>query len=245
MTQIMIDVGNTSIKTILFCEGQFTEFNRFKSDTEFLSYIDQKDLSSTTSIISSVRSKSKTQTIAKILETPLILNAKTPIPITNSYYTPNTLGYDRLTNSIAAFSISPKENNLIIDAGTCLKFDFINYMNQYQGGSISLGFSMRYNALHNFTDNLPLLENEVTNQLLGRDTKSSMVSGIYQGMLGEIKQFIKNYEAKYSNLNIFLTGGDLSYFENEELSQKNSIFADPLLTLKGLKVILDYNEKNK
>lgn len=245
MTQLIIDIGNTSIKSILFKKSRFTTLKRFNSDSEFIAYIKKEQLTTTSSIVSSVRSNQKTQYITKELSSPFILNSEALLPIINSYGTPKTLGYDRITNAIAAYSKSPGENNLIIDIGTCLKFDFINSKNQYLGGSISLGFLMRYNALHNFTDNLPLLKNEVTNQLLGMDTKSSMVSGVYLGMLGEIKQFVKNYESIYSNLNIFLTGGDLSYFENEELSQKNSIFADPLLTLKGLKVILDYNEKDK
>jgi len=245
MTQLIVDIGNTSIKSILFNKNQFTSLKRFSSDLEFTTYIQKQNLTNTKCIISSVRSKKKTDLIVKNLNNKLILNEATPLPIVNNYSSPKTLGYDRITNAIAAYNIFPGENNLIIDLGTCLKFDFINSKNQYIGGSISLGFLMRYKALHNFTDNLPLLKNKVTTQQIGKDTKSSMVSGVFLGMLGEIKQFIEGYESIYKKLNVFLTGGDLSYFENEELSQKNSIFADPLLTLKGLKVILDYNEKNK
>ena len=245
MDQLIIDIGNTSIKSVLFKRNSFLSVEKHSSEIEFISYVQKEKLNTIHCIISSVRSKQITELISKEFKNSLILNSKTELPIINSYHTPSTLGYDRVTNAVAAFNQFPGENNLIIDIGTCLKFDFINNKNHYLGGSISLGFLMRYNALHNFTDNLPLFKNEVTNQLLGKDTKSSMVSGVYLGMLGEIKQFISNYELIYPKLNIFLTGGDLSYFENEELSQKNSIFADPLLTLKGLKVILDYNEKNK
>ncbi len=146
-----------------------------------------------------------------------------------------------MANAVAVYDRFPNQNNLIIDVGTCLKIDFINHKNVFLGGSISVGFSMRYNALHTFTDNLPLYKNETIKTITGKDTKSSMLVGAYQGMLSEIKHFIQQYEYKYEELNVFLTGGDLSYFKSEELSQKNSIFADPLLTLKGLKVILDYN----
>ena len=52
---------------------------------------------------------------------------------------------------------------------------------------------------------------------------------------------ISQYERKYDNLNIILTGGDLSSFLGIELSQKNSIFADEFHTLKGLNTILNYN----
>lgn len=245
MTQLVIDIGNTRIKLLPYFNNNPQEVLFFDTDASFIDYIIINNLSSVASIISSVRNQERTNIIASNLKSVMILTEKTNIPIENCYLTPTTLGRDRLSNAIAAFQEKPNENSIIIDIGTCLKFDFINSENQYKGGSISLGFSMRYKALHNFTDNLPLFNNEITNTHLGNDTKSSMVSGAYLGMLSEIKEFIAHYESKYKQLNIFLTGGDLSYFKNEELSQKNSIFADPLFTLKGLKVILDYNEQNK
>lgn len=245
MTQLIIDIGNTRIKLLPYFKKTPQHLLIFDSDDSFIEYINKNNLNSAQTIISSVRNKERTKLIASSFKSVIILTEKTLIPIKNCYQTPSTLGRDRLSNAIAAYKKRPNENNLIIDIGTCLKFDFINNKNHYKGGSISLGFSMRYKALHNFTDNLPLINNETTNLHLGIDTKSSMVSGVFLGMLSEIKEFIANYETKYKQLNIFLTGGDLSYFKNEELSQKNSIFADPFLTLNGLKVILDYNEQNK
>ncbi|MCT4582567.1 MAG: type III pantothenate kinase [Flavobacteriales bacterium] len=243
MTQLIIDIGNTRIKMLSYSNGSFGSLKIFEDDNLFSTYIKERQLQHNTKVIvSSVRNPKNTASIVSLFSSVLVLAETTKTPITNQYKTPATLGQDRLANAVAAYHLKPNQNNLIIDIGTCLKFDFINRNNEYLGGSISLGFSMRYKSLHTFTDNLPLFENEITNQLIGNDTKSSMVSGTYKGMLSEIKQFIQDYESKYKQLNIFLTGGDLSYFKNEELSQKNSIFADPLLTLKGLKVILDYNE---
>lgn len=243
MEQLIVDIGNTSIKTIVFKNNKFQNIHRFKSDNDFEKYIEEYNLSSLNTIISSVRSKKSTVKITSIFENVTLLNHKTKLPIRNDYTTPETLGNDRLANVVYANSLFPDQNNLVIDIGTCTKFDFINDKNQYKGGSISLGFSMRYKALHNLTENLPLYDNQVTKQLTGNDTKTSIFSGVYLGMVAEIKQFITEYETIYEQVNVFLTGGDLSYFENEELSQKNSIFVDPLITLKGLKVILDYNEQ--
>ena len=242
MDQFIVDIGNTSIKSIIYRDNQYQEVHRFDTDKDFLNYIEKNNLIETSTIISSVRSVDSTIKLASIFNHYSLLSYKTFIPIKNTYSTPKTLGNDRLANVIFANHIFPKENNLVIDIGTCIKFDFINDQEEYLGGSISLGFSSRYKALHNLTDNLPLLNNETTTQLIGIDTTSSIASGVYLGMLAEIRQFITEYESFYDKVNIFLTGGDLSYFENKELSQKNSIFVDSILTLKGLKVILDYNE---
>jgi type III pantothenate kinase len=242
MAQLIVDIGNTRIKTVVFEKEKNTEVVMFETSQQFIEFVKTRKLQNLSTIISSVRSESSTNSLVKVFKNAILLNFKTKIPIINSYASPQTLGNDRLANVIFANNEFPNENNLVIDIGTCMKFDFINKEKEYIGGSISLGFSMRYKALHNLTDNLPLLDNETTNQLIGIDTKSSMVSGVYNGMLAELKHFIYEYEKNYSKVNVFLTGGDLSYFENKELSQKNSIFVDPLLTLKGLKVILDYNE---
>ena len=169
------------------------------------------------------------------------MSSETTLPIGNSYKTPTTLGNDRLANAVGAFQAFPNQNTLIIDLGTCLKMDLIDEFNNYLGGSISPGLRMRFEALHTLTDNLPLIEDVEINQLIGNDTTSSIQVGAYKGMIAEISSMISQYEIKYVNLNIILTGGDLSSFLDVDLSQKNSIFADEFHTLKGLNTILNYN----
>lgn len=242
MKKLIVDIGNTRIKLLSYTQKINEKPKSFYNKEEFISYINQEKLYNNKVIISSVRSIEETEKIISLFKNYISLSETTPIPIINTYETPETLGKDRLANAIAVQHIKPNNNNLVIDVGTCLKFDFINKENKYIGGSISLGLLMRYKALNNFTDNLPLYSNKTTNSLIGKNTEESIKSGVYIGMISEIKQFIKYYENKYEQLNIFLTGGDLSYFKHGDLSQKNTIFADPLLTLKGLKGILDYNE---
>ncbi|MND08646.1 hypothetical protein D3C83_314140 [compost metagenome] len=54
-------------------------------------------------------------------------------------------------------------------------------------------------------------------------------------MLAEMKQTIIEYETKFGDMEIHLTGGDYLFFANH---LKNRIFADPFLTLRGLNEIL-------
>ncbi len=214
----------------------------FENEKELLVYL--KSFSVANSIISSVRGEEFTKNVKNALKDSLVLTHETPLPIGSNYQTPNTLGKDRIANAVGAYHIKPNQNNLIIDVGTCLKFDLIDASNQYQGGSISPGLMMRYKSLHTFTDKLPFIDEVKTDAQIGVDTTSSIQVGVYQGMLAEMRNRIQQYEEDYEELNLFLTGGDLVYFQHVELSQKNSIFADNLLTLKGLNTILDYNAKN-
>lgn len=192
------------------------------------------------SIISSVLSPHETQLLLnQLLFDPLVLTSDTLIPITNKYENPESLGKDRLANACFTKSVHENKNKLVIDAGTCLKFDFVNENNEYWGGSIGPGLEMRYKALNNYTGNLPLVFNEEEYQnLMGNNTQTSILSGVKIGMQEEINGLIRQYEAKYKDLTIFITGGDLDKFE---LKSKNTIFADQLITLKGLNEILLFN----
>lgn len=236
---LIVDIGNTSIKVAQFKHGNCISIERFKDQKLFLEY--SSSLSFNNAIISSVREATFTKKLGDQFEKALVLNHSTPLPISNLYHTPETLGNDRVANAVGAFNAFPNQNTLTIDVGTCLKLDFINANNEYLGGSISPGLRMRFKALHTLTDNLPLIDNVEINQLIGNDTTSSIRVGAYRGIIAEVSNMISQYERKYDNLNTILTGGDLSSFLDVELSQKNSIFADEFHTLKGLNTILNYN----
>ncbi len=165
-------------------------------------------------------------------------------PIKNAYKTPETLGKDRLAAAVGASQLFPFSNNLIIDAGTCITFDFIDEENTYHGGSILPGMNMKFEALHTFTKKLPLLhrKNNTPSPIIGRNTKESIQSGILNGTLFEINGFIDYYARTYSNLNVIITGGDYKYFEKNINFRK---FAIPNLVLVGLNVILLFNVENK
>ena len=240
---LVVDIGNSFIKVAQFEQGNCRKIERFKDQRLFLKYVSSIS-SAENVIVSSVRDISFTNDVVNLFSDSLLLTTKTHLPIINSYRTPETLGNDRIANAVSAFTAFPNQNTLTIDVGTCVKFDFITSNNEYLGGSISLGLKMRFNALHTLTDNLPLIDDVEINQLIGTDTTTSIQVGVYQGMMAEITNMIRQYEKKYDKLNIVLTGGDLRWFLDIEMSQKNSIFADEFHTLKGLNTILDYNVQN-
>jgi type III pantothenate kinase len=97
---------------------------------------------------------------------------------------------------------------------------------------------MRFKALNTFTDKLPFIDLQSTKKLIGNDTEESITSGVFNGMLAEINGIIRCYQEQFDEINIVLTGGDATFFENE---LKNTIFADAFFTLRGLNAILSVN----
>ncbi len=167
----------------------------------------------------------------------IILDEKTPVPITIQYKTPQTLGRDRIASAVAAYKKHPDRNLLVIDAGTAITYDFIQAGGIYSGGNISPGMTIRFKALNNYTRHLPLLDENGDIPELGSNTETAIRSGVVNGILKEMNAYIDEIKVKYPDLLVFLTGGHSFYFETK---LKKSIFADGNLVLNGLNEILNY-----
>jgi type III pantothenate kinase len=172
---------------------------------------------------------------------PLIMNVETRLPFANTYLSKESLGNDRKAAVAGACHLYPGKNVLIINAGTAITFDFKNSMEEFLGGNISPGLTMRFRALHHFTSKLPLLKSETTHVYLGRTTDEAIQSGVQNGIGAEIKSYIDYFNNNYENLTVILTGGDIHFFEN---LAKKSIFVVSNLTLIGLNIIQKYNAEN-
>lgn len=171
-----------------------------------------------------------------------ILSHKSAFPFKNNYKTPTTLGLDRLALVSAAVNEFPQKNCLIIDAGTCVTYDFIDRKKVYHGGAISPGLQMRFKAMHTFTDKLPLLtKQELNKDLIGNTTETSMQVGALVGLVKEVDGFITDYLSDYEDLTVILTGGDHQILSTR---LKNSIFATSNFLVKGLNFILEYNKNS-
>jgi len=168
------------------------------------------------------------------------LNHLTPLPIKNTYQTPETLGNDRLAAVVGAVALQPETDILVIDAGTAVTYDFIDASGVYHGGNIAPGIEMRFEALHTFTQKLPLVKVDANVDFLGKDTQSAIQSGVLYGIVLEIDGYVERLMLKYPKLSVFLTGGNALLFDNK---LKSRIFADKNLVLTGLNRILQYNVK--
>ncbi|WP_431133899.1 type III pantothenate kinase [Psychroserpens mesophilus] len=238
---LIIDVGNTLVKLAVFQDGVLFEKVIIQHD-EFLNSVEQvlnKYPIISKGIISSVsKLNSKDIKVVKSEIDLLVLNPETKQPYKNLYKTPETLGVDRIALVSASVKQFSETNVLIIDAGTCITYDFINAKNEYLGGAISPGIRLRYRSLNNLTSNLPLLETKQPESLIGNRTDSAIHSGVVFGVLKEIDGVINEYKEKYSDLTVILTGGDTNFLSKQ---LKNGIFANSNFLLEGLNFILEYN----
>jgi type III pantothenate kinase len=229
-SSIVIDAGNTRIKVGVFKGDRIQEVLHFGNEdwNSLKSFL--LDHQFNNAIVSSVRSEKDTKWILQLLPNPIRFSATLDLPLKNTYTTPETLGSDRLANVVAAATLA-KSSALVIDIGTCVKFDIIDADKTYLGGSISPGISLRYKSLSEHTGALPLVDDYSKPTSYGDSTVSCIHSGVMNGIQAEIDFFISYYSANFEGLTIFVTGGDAHCFD---FQSKNNIFVEQNLTLFGL-----------
>jgi len=240
---ICVDAGNTLIKIALSEESAILSVVSFSCEDinglmKYIGSLPKVD----NCILSRVGFVNQAIIDALMLKSEhfMELTADTPIPFSNHYQTPETLGKDRLAAIAGAYSLFPDNDILVIDAGTALTIDFIDKNGNYLGGNISPGLNMRFKALHDYTEKLPLLSQTDEFQLLGKCTESAIVSGIQFGMIFEVNKYIDHFVKKNEHLVKILTGGDRFFLENKI---EHSIFAEPNLVFIGLDYIIEFNRK--
>lgn len=239
MWNFIIDAGNTQIKLAVFNDSTLVITKRtsklsFLADVKAILFdfpqIKSALLSSVITIESTVLAELKS--IISLTE----LTIESPFPFTTIYKSVATLGKDRLALMTAGSVFYPNKNVLVIDAGSCITYDFLREDNSYLGGAISPGLHMRFQSLNAFTDRLPLITDiNKVEQYIGNSTLGCINAGVFNGVVDEINGMIDRYFNEFKPLTIILTGGDSKYLQE---SIKKPIFAEPNFTLKGLNNLL-------
>jgi len=240
MMILIIDIGNTNVKAAVFEKDTLLDvvvFEKGKILSEIKKILKKHPISkavmSNVASISDLKLK-KLQAFVEII----FISSSTRVPFINLYKTPKTLGVDRIALVAAAVSQFPYKNVLVVDAGSCITFDFVTAKKEYLGGAISPGIQMRFHSLNHFTANLPLLVKEEVPSFIGFSTKESINSGVVNGVIQEIEGVISQYKNKYLDLTVVLTGGDTNFLSKQ---LKSSIFANQNFLLQGLNYLLKFN----
>jgi len=238
-TTLCFDFGNTRLKAAVFKKEQITKIIRLADDSEQTIKSLVEEYKPDKSILSSVIDHNPTiETILNAKTKFHKLNHLTKLAFTTPVGKPETIGADRLALTAAAVHFYPGRNNLVISLGSCVTYNFINKYHEFLGGAISPGLEMRLKSANYYTAKLPLVEANGNVPLIGYDTATNILSGIVLGMAFEIDGFIDEYDRKFDNFNVLLTGGDIVHLASHI---KKKIFADPDLIFRGLYAISEVN----
>ncbi len=239
---LAIDIGNTNTSYGLFernsLVGKFDIPTAGFSLKRLKAHIAGADISS--AIICSVVPKA-TMVLAASLKKflgnqPLVVGKNVRVPIKNLYRHPKQVGQDRLVNAFSAATLygSPL---IAIDFGTAITFDVISRKKEYLGGMILQGLDMSLKALHLGTALLPEIKFKRPKEFIGRDTESSILSGIVYGVAALTDELARRIKLKIGrDAVVVATGGSVKLMK--KYCQAID-FIDTGLTLKGLNLIFN------
>jgi type III pantothenate kinase len=234
---IAVDYGNTSAKVGIFKDGQLHDKRLFQDPTALRAFLESYHAENI--IVSSVSHPAEDVLLWSVARGKKIsLSYQLPLPVKILYVTPQTLGVDRIAAVCGALEIFPNQDCLVIDAGTCITYEFIDHRENYYGGGISPGIAMRFEAMHRFTSRLPLVQPTHLAPLVGNSTETSMQSGVINGVRSEVEGIVQKYRDQYPHVKSILCGGDAAFFEGQI---NENLFVSPDLVLIGLNRILHHH----
>lgn len=169
---------------------------------------------------------------------------KTGLPVlTNN---PHEVGADRIVNAVAALEMLGGPC-VVVDFGTATTFCAISAAGEYLGGAIAPGVEVSLEALTTRAARLSRVDLSEPEAVIGKTTAASLRSGVIFGFAGLVDGIVERIQkelsgaAKTAQVATIATGGlaELVVPHTETLRR-----VDPLLTLKGLKLVHERNEKN-
>lgn len=226
MSFLCIDKGNTRIRLTVFEEDLPTLLAESREEEDIPLFINKFKVKAIGMSNVSNQHVSMPEKI-EVIE----LNGKHGLPFVSKYTTPETLGADRIAAVLGGLHYFPSKAQIIIDAGTCITFDYVEPDGVHVGGAISPGIQMRLNAMHHFTGRLPQVKMQENFSGVMTNTEGCMLSGAEAGALAECEWRIQQWLQKWPNSEILITGGN-----GESLAKqlKYRIFAQPLLVPIGI-----------
>ena len=241
-TRLVIDVGNTSIAFSLFIDGEllapesvFTNEILNAQDMEKVlgKFLNNLDIEVTQAVICCgvARITSILQGCTTFENMQIsYLNGNNSGGAIIDYETPETLGPDRVANTIAATKIygSPV---LVVDCGTAINIDFIDRDGRFSGGIIYPGLHTGRDALASHAPALPEVQITGEAKLIGRNTIECIQSGLINGAVALIDHAVEEVSKDNEGIQVVLTGGHGSIIH--PLIRVDAIL-DVHMTLKGL-----------
>ena len=155
------------------------------------------------------------------------------------------IGNDRILGLIGAkyYALPPI---LTIDCGTATTINLLNEKNECLGGAILPGIFTQFRSLTENASALKRIKLKQVNEHFGKNTNDAVSSGIINGTIAVIKDFVEQakIELGSSNINLFLTGGNSIWISEQLTKLYPNLHHKYTLVLDGLK-FLAINYLNK
>ena len=253
---LVCDIGNTRIKTALFDKNKIVDFYSFSSVNKLAGSYKKKDISSVvfSSVVPEKSKEFESQIKKKFKIPPFRINDSLNFNLKIDHSTPEYVGTDRICSAEGAFYLFKKSRNfksyskndiiISIDLGTATTLNFVKYPGTFKGGIIAPGVRMMSQSLHDLTALLPIVSISEYKNLVGKNTKESISSGIINSTIGLIEKSINELKSKNKSakVHVYITGGNAQQIL-PHLKIKHKFVGE--LVLIGIKAVYEKNKGAK
>ncbi len=171
---------------------------------------------------------------------PLVVDAGIKTGIKVRYEDPKAVGADRICDAVAVMKLYGGPA-CVVDFGTATTFNAITKDGEYLGGAITAGINLAAEALYTRAAKLPRIDLQVPPSVIGRNTVHAMQSGLLFGYVSMVEGMVNRFRVELgSDMKVVATGGLAEVVAKE--TKVIDIIA-PWLTLEGLRLIWEINEK--
>jgi len=236
---LAVDIGNTNIHCGIFKGDSLGKTFTIKTRDKTLGrkirpYAKQIDRAIIASVVPEALKYIEKGLCGVLKCRVLVVGRDVDSGVKNRYRKPGQVGQDRLVNARAAFELYGGRA-VVVDFGTAITIDVINDKKEYLGGVIAPGVELSIDALSRRAVLLPDVALRQPRDILGRETRESMISGAIYGYSSLCDGVVERLKKKYCKRCRVIATGGMSRLIGPYCKTVNSI--DPDLTLKGLRLI--------
>ncbi len=228
---LYIDIGNSSIKTRWFTNGQWSVVDRWSP--EQMDVLSRKAGDAGKVVISAVSLKNY-DLLASTLKTDSLLLDHHALADYIHYNTPETLGMDRVLATVGAWSLTGSPA-LVVDAGTAITIDQVSSKGVFLGGVIMPGIAVLERSLRQNTD-LPAVDRRLPDHWPPKSTEEALQWGLTGSVKAAVQAHIQKFRESDSDASIFMTGGDGQWLA--DITGLN-VRVEPDLVFIGMKYVAD------
>lgn len=184
--------------------------------------------------------------IAPLSSCVRIITGKPPVLITKDSRTgltmqvpdPSQVGLDRLVDAAWVANQFPLPA-VTVDMGTATTFNVLDEDRRFLGGIIAPGLDTSLSALSDRAAQLPNVDLDTPDYVIGRNTQECMLSGAVVGMAAMVDGMVSRIESELGKpVTLVITGGLARYVE--QLCSHPHVY-DPHLLSKGLALLYEQN----
>jgi len=170
---------------------------------------------------------------------PIIVEPGVKTGLSILYDNPREVGADRIVNAVAGIHLYGCPL-ILVDFGTATTFDAVSEKSEYLGGAIVPGITISAEALFQRAAKLHRVELIAPPTVIGKDTSSSMRSGLVYGYAELVDGMVRRIKREMGgNPKVVATGG------NARIIAEHATEIDDVsnrLTLVGLRIIYNKNK---